>query len=293
MKIYAEIVTYNPDIMVLEENILSVKPQVDKVIVYDNGSDNFADFEDILKTNNCFVVKNAANNGIAEALAYGIDLAHEEGADYVYALDHDTVSNSDVIQKLLYEVQKDPQIAMIGCGKEIGLQEPFDANYEGECEYVKQIVTAGSLINVACAVKVGNYNRDMFIDWVDVEMCYRLMTAGYKIAVHRGAVMKHLVGEPTKRMFMGREYTLYNYSPFRVYHIFRNGFYILKKYKNIDLTYRQKSWIYYRWPLLIVLFEKNKVAKARAIIKGFINGRKMVKTGQVITYEQAFKKSRR
>lgn len=292
MKIYAEIVTYNPDIKILEENIASVKPQVDKVIIYDNGSANYNDFKEMLKSYDCDVIKCDKNNGIAEALAVGIDKAYEEGADYVYALDHDTVSNKDVISKLLQSMKDDPEIAMIGCGKEIGLYDEFKDDYCGGCEYVRQIVTAGSLLDVNRAIEVGNYNRDMFIDWVDVEMCYRLITAGYKVAVHRGAVMKHLVGEPTQKKVLSRNYTLYNYSPFRLYHIFRNTVYLFYKYPNIVKTFKEKTWVYYKWPLQIILFEKNKFQKARAIIKGFVNGYRMARKDKVITFEQAFKKNK-
>ena len=43
--VYAGIVTYNPKIERLIENINSIYPQVDKVIVYDNGSENIEDIK--------------------------------------------------------------------------------------------------------------------------------------------------------------------------------------------------------------------------------------------------------
>ena len=40
MKFLAIIVTYNPDVERLEENIKAIATQVDKVVIVDNGSDD-------------------------------------------------------------------------------------------------------------------------------------------------------------------------------------------------------------------------------------------------------------
>lgn len=38
--ICAGIVTYNPDIQLLKQNIQSIQPQVQSIFIYDNGSSN-------------------------------------------------------------------------------------------------------------------------------------------------------------------------------------------------------------------------------------------------------------
>ena len=47
-KIFAGIVTFNPEIRRLEDNILAIKGQVESIIVVDNNSDNLKDFEKII-----------------------------------------------------------------------------------------------------------------------------------------------------------------------------------------------------------------------------------------------------
>lgn len=287
-KIIAEIVTYNPDVEILKQNILSVKFQVDEVVLYDNASVNLKDFLSFAEDAGCTVILNDKNNGIAEALAFGIRYASEKGAKYVYALDDDTITNSDVIEKLVSEMERDSTLGQIGCGKEIGLYEEFPAITSNNSERVRQIITAGSLIDVEKALEVGNYKEDMFIDWVDVEMCYRLLRNGYGIAVHRGAVMKHALGEVSFRKIFNRKIELLNYSPLRLYYIFRNLYYIYKSYPEIKHSKQEIMRLWIKWPFKAVLLEKNGYSKLQAILKGIKNGKIMVKNGKAITYEQAF-----
>lgn len=147
-RVLAEIVTYTPDIEILKQNILSVKNQVDEILLYDNASRNIDDFIDFAIYNRCTIVENKSNRGIAEALAYGIDYAKEKGYKYVYALDDDTISNFNCIEMLKTALQQDKQIAFIGCGNEIGLYDNFPEKTTEGIKTVRQIITAGSLIDV-------------------------------------------------------------------------------------------------------------------------------------------------
>ncbi len=65
-KVIGTIVTYNPIIKRLEQNIHSVINQVDELIVVDNGSENIEDIIS-LKDNKCFtLIRNEKNLGLAE-----------------------------------------------------------------------------------------------------------------------------------------------------------------------------------------------------------------------------------
>ena len=85
----------------------------------------------------------------------------------------------------------------------------------------------------------------MFIDWVDVEMCYRLLRKGYKTAIHCDAIMKHLVGEPSQRKFFNKKIKLFNYSVFRMYYIYRNIYYLYKKYPEVKHSKSENRWLWY------------------------------------------------
>lgn len=67
--IVAGIVLYNPNIKRLLKNIESVYPQVEKIIVFDNGSDNYGKVVKYLqKFSNIIKISSSVNKGIAHAL---------------------------------------------------------------------------------------------------------------------------------------------------------------------------------------------------------------------------------
>ena len=47
-KIYAGIVTFNPDIERLKENVCAICIQVPEVVIFDNGSSNFVDIQECI-----------------------------------------------------------------------------------------------------------------------------------------------------------------------------------------------------------------------------------------------------
>ena len=65
----AGVVTYNPDIKILQKNLQALSPQVQDVFVVDNGSDNIHDIENLIGGfNNLTIFSNPKNLGIAQAL---------------------------------------------------------------------------------------------------------------------------------------------------------------------------------------------------------------------------------
>ena len=46
-RIFGMIITYNPDLDQLKKNLLSVKEQVDKLMLFDNASYNYSEIENL------------------------------------------------------------------------------------------------------------------------------------------------------------------------------------------------------------------------------------------------------
>ena len=67
-EVYAGIVSYNPDISRLKNNIESILPQVKKIYVVDNGSDNYEDIVGVCDVWGVSIIRNRENYGIAKAL---------------------------------------------------------------------------------------------------------------------------------------------------------------------------------------------------------------------------------
>ena len=68
-EIYAGIVTYNPDLQRLTENLDAVTKQVRRVVVVDNGSENIDRIRTLVeKYQNLGIISNKKNLGIAKHL---------------------------------------------------------------------------------------------------------------------------------------------------------------------------------------------------------------------------------
>ena len=61
------IVTFNPDLGRLKDNINAVLVQVKHILIVDNGSDNFEEVN-CLFSDDITIIKNVKNEGIAKAL---------------------------------------------------------------------------------------------------------------------------------------------------------------------------------------------------------------------------------
>ena len=70
-KVLAIIVTYNPEIIRLTECINSLAPQVERVILVDNGSNNSHLIKNII-INNLEIILLSENKGIAFAQNHGV-----------------------------------------------------------------------------------------------------------------------------------------------------------------------------------------------------------------------------
>lgn len=291
--VMAQIITYNPDIDILRENVGSIISQVDTVLIYDNGSANINAIIDGLQEYNCIWEIRPSNMGIGEALYDGINYAYKHGYKYIYTLDDDTVSNHDVVKLAVSELEKDDSLAIIAAGTQLRLDEDFSKNsYESKIDYVTKergVMTAGSCARVEYILNEGNYKKEWFIDWIDWEMCNRLIKRGYKVALHRGAAQRHAEGNRLEKKFFGKNVISQDYPAFRLYYRSRN-LVLLRALNMNDEYYRKrafKSDFSYRIKCILAI-EKNKIKKLAAILRGIINGKKMLRTGKTIPYSKKF-----
>ena len=101
--------------------------------------------------------------------------------------------------------------------------------------------------------------------------CLHAHTLGIKIFVVKDIVMQHRLGEPVTRMFLGHRIILRNYSPNRLYGIYRNNILLIRKYP--QFTYIKddfKGWL--KNVVWVLLFESNKTRKFISILRGCLAG---------------------
>ena len=287
--VYAVIVSYHPDLVKLANLLDAVVPQVQGVVVVDNGSPDtvLAWLQSRQLPVTYRVVPLSDNLGIARAQNDGIRVAREAGADHVILFDQDSAPASNMVGQLMAAAlrQAVQGIKVAGVGPNYldsrqGNPPPFikvsglrvhrqlcstpDAVVE-----VDYLIASGCLIPMSTIDEVGGMRDDFFIDYVDIEWGLRAKAKGFQSFGVCGAMMEHDLGdEPIE--FLGKRYPLH--SPLRHYYHFRNAMWM----------YRQ-GWLPIQWRLVdgwrlllkfgfYTLFAKPRLQHLKMMTKGLVHG---------------------
>lgn len=277
MKILAGIVTFNPNISVLKENIKAVLSQVDAVVLVDNHSGNYSDIDSLKTCFNFLIIKNDENEGIAHALNQLCQYAENADYDWVLTLDQDSIVPNGLISEYKkYVGLKD--VGMICCrfsDRNIDAL-PTDEHF-ADFDFVPVAITSGSMMEITKWRKVGGFSEELFIDCVDNDICYSLCENGYNIIRVNRVVMSHTIGKSKSVLFKGNQIIVYGESAIRCYYIFRNNILVAKKHwKFIRRFYRFGiiSFIHsiIRRIIIINRFEEDLKNKNMMIRKGLWHG---------------------
>ena len=269
MKIMAGIVLYNPDIERLVNNFLSVAEQVDYVLIVDNGSENIDEVEKQFQLfNDCLMVKNGKNLGIAKALNQILDFANNQGYDWVLTLDQDSMPSHNMIRSFASSI--DDSTVGIVCPKIKDIN--FSQNSNSETIEVitnpEDVITSGSLINTVIAKQIGGFDDRLFIDFVDTDFQKRMLISGHKILKDNTTCMLHEVGHMQEHRFLGHKVLCSNHSAFRRYYMVRNRLYYRSQYEDAFSLVQEKIRLILG-TIKIFIYENNKLEKVIASIKGF------------------------
>lgn len=146
MQILCGIVTYNPNIKRLKENIDNIFFQVEDVCIVDNGSRNIDEIENLIKKyKNISLLKLNVNFGIAYALKKIMEYGNNNNYDWVLTLDQDSVANSNLISTYMKYIDIE-NLGMLTCNI---VDRNFVENNKSSKEYedVRQCITSGALMN--------------------------------------------------------------------------------------------------------------------------------------------------
>lgn len=270
--ILAGIVCFNPDILGLKRNIAAIAPQVDKILIVDNGSFNIESIKNI--SDNIEIIELKVNKGIAYALRRIAEFAINEKYEWFLTLDQDTVVCDDIINKYS-KYFKLADAGILTCnylnrGDEKILTSSWNKN-NSEYSIAKFCITSASLINSAAYSKTSGFDSSMFIDLVDYDLNFSMSKSGYNTYWVNFLGFSHEVGNSNVHLFFGKKVSTLNHKPFRRYYLARNAIYLLKKHGINKQTVRlflgnQKIFI------KIILFEENKKESLQCFLKGERDG---------------------
>ena len=271
--------TYNPDVTRLEENIKAIKPQVERLLIFDNGSENI---DKISLTGGCSaeLIRGGENYGMAVALNRLAEVAEEGGATDIVFLDQDTVASDDLVceeRKL--------------CGDDIGLvcclsvdrnHVDDDADRGVVCD-ITRAITSGSMVNLAAWRKVGGYDERLFVDWVDNEFSDNLRAHGYGLVKTSCTHILHEMGnqvyawsapggDDMGKKHARRGYYRQNYPAWRWRDRARSQAITIRKYGFSRIGWEERYYFLKATIGRIILLEGHKVDCLKAAIGGYICG---------------------
>jgi rhamnosyltransferase len=288
--VFAVIVTYNPDMAVLETLLDSLLSQVGRAIIVDNGSS--ADLGLWFKHSrydNLLLHKLGQNYGIAHAQNVGIEKLEARPEDFILLSDQDSKPAGDMVfelrkaaRRLMAEGKK---VAAVGpCYMDIRHNNPppfirieglaVRRQYAEKPDSVVEVdylIASGCLIPAGALGIVGLMNVDLFIDYVDIEWGLRAKALGFQSFGVFAAKMEHSLGDEHVS-FIGKQIPLH--SPLRHYYLVRNGFWLYKQ-KGLPLNWKFVDG--YRMLIRIcfyTLFAKPRSRHFSMMMRGLFDGLK-------------------
>lgn len=272
----AGIVTYNPNLIRLKENIIAILPQVDSLLINDNGSANIESISNLLSNySKVILIKNKSNLGIATALNILCENALKLGATWLLTLDQDSIVSHNLMAN--YERWRkrlnNEKIASLTCDmKDISGTKVLDGSEDG---YIDFCITSGNYIRLKTWQLIGRFDDKLFIDKVDTDYCYRLVQKGFFIYKIPYCGLHHEIGKNvSEHKLFTKTFFVFNHSPFRCYYIIRNQIYFARKYSK-SLTRKERFRIERTaWTRILIywIFESQKFRKTKAWIKGIYDG---------------------
>jgi len=286
--VFAVIVTYNPDIAVLETLLNSLLPQVAQAIIVDNGSSaDMGSWFQKSRHENLILHTLGQNYGIAHAQNVGIEQLNAAPNTFILLSDQD----SKPAENMVFELRK-AAIQLMSSGKKVAAVGPcfIDMRQNNPSPFTKiegltvkrqfpgglnsvvsvdYLIASGCLIPTRVLDSVGLMDAGLFIDYVDIEWGLRAKELGFQSYGVFAAKMEHsLVDEHVN--FFGRQVTLH--SPLRHYYLVRNGFWLYKQ-KGLPLNWKFVDG--YRMLMRIcfyTLFAKPRSQHFSMMMRGLFHG---------------------
>lgn len=191
----AVIVTYRPDLERLSVGIDAAAVQSD-VVVFDNGSDNQAELEQMLRDKGSAVTghhMSPRNVGLGEPYNWALAIAADLGHRWLLLLDQDSVCAPDYVATLLEARDRGwADVAALGgrvVDERVGIERRGCQVRQG----------SGTLLDVEAARAVGPFEADLFLHHVDAEWFARARSLGWRI-VATDARLDHQPGANPRRV---------------------------------------------------------------------------------------------
>ncbi len=262
MKLASVIVTYHPIICEVERNISTFIKDVDMLIVWDN-SESPADFK-LLKQLYPHIIlhQDGENHGLSAAYNSAIQTAQEFGCTHLMTMDQDSTFENFKEYRRQIESFDDSAVGIFTC--------PINNDIHASGYRDTTVCQSGSIYTMEMLHQIGGFREDLFIGMVDAEMSLRAFEKGFKIFQIANSNLIQHIGSGRKVNLFGHKVEVSDYGPLRHYYESRNRILLWHEFP-YDVEVKHK--VTYLWSRIkviikIILFEKEKVSKSKAILSG-------------------------
>jgi rhamnosyltransferase len=237
----AVVVSFHPEMPILDSLLASLLDQVELLVLVDNGGGaDYLAADATLRERVCYLPL-GENKGLGFALNAGFAEAVQKGMRFMVTFDQDSHAQPDLIERLQQAMDNakrldDKAIAVSPAffdrrdGKEINF--PFYTSVGGSIKPVFEsdnahglvkadaLITSGMFVDVQAWVQGIKYDEGMFVDFTDTEWCFRVRDRGYSLYGCLQVQMGHALSDAPPVKFLGLSF--FRYSPVRRYFFFRN-----------------------------------------------------------------------
>ena len=276
--IVAGIVTYNPSLERLKNNIAALIDQVEQIYIIDNSSDNICQIVSLFENDKIKIIALKHNTGLGHALNR---LFYETRfSKWVLTLDQDSILPTNYIEKCkrYIDIQN---VGIITSRKyDTNLKSSIKNSYSKKDDimhnynYIRRTITSGALVNMEAYQESGGYDDDLFVDYVDFDFSVRLTNAGYKILRMNDVEIEHELGRSVRKTFLFWKVRFTEHSAKREYIIARNIIIFARRYHGVEKIARDIMSIP-KHIIQIALYGEQKRYKIKMIFKGVFDGLKI------------------
>jgi rhamnosyltransferase len=245
--ISAVLVAWQRDCRSILANLVHLRGSIASLVVVDNSAlPDCAGWQQAVQLGwNVRHLANRGNLGVARALNQGIRAALDDGAELVLTLDEDSVPLPRMVEELLqaYRLRSDAgdRVAAVGAnfrdrhgggaasfarvrGARIERRSCSDPAGLIEADY---LMSSGCLMPRAALEAVGPLRDDLFVDYVDIEWCWRARAQGWRCFGVCPARMEHEFGDGALPV-PGLRRSVPRRAPERSYYLARNTLLLLR-----------------------------------------------------------------
>lgn len=299
MRVLAHVHTFN-DAEVIDQVLEGLQHQTqpaDAILIVDNASTDGT--LDRAFPNNVTINRNPENLGTSGTVRVGFAHALENGFDWVWILDADSVPEPDALRNLLVffkllPPEKQQEVCFLAsrsqtvageikerpislAGTAIRSVSLANAEESTQCDCV---LWSGSLYRTDAVARIGLPAADYMIDMVELEYGYRARQLGFASYIVHNSVVRHDVGRgagtaPRRYRLGPIGFTFIETSPLRTYYGSRNIIYfLLYQYKprRVALALHQAAWRVAPLTLNFALRPRNYRAQILACFRGIWHG---------------------